>query len=132
MAVDSAVSEEYGVVCNQGFLDTVLFSLKTTHASLFTFNKACNLVDVLNGEIANAETGIDASQFLFCSAGFIKSHPADYAEAICNVVNGFLQCNADGAYIFEYCADSLPSIIGTDVPSGCMQIQRESVNSFDV
>jgi hypothetical protein len=76
----------------------VLFSFTTTDASLFTFNEACNLVDVLNGEIANVETGIDAGQFPFISADFIESHRADYAEAICNMLNGFLQCKLIGGF----------------------------------
>jgi len=67
---------------------------------------------------------LNAGQFLFCSAGFVESHSTDCAEAICNMVNGFPQSNADGAYIFEYCNDSLPLITGTYVLSGgCMQIQ---------
>jgi hypothetical protein len=79
-------------------LDTVLFSFTITDASLFTFNEACNLVDVLNGEIANVETGIAAGQFPFISADFIESHRADYAEAICNMLNGFLQCKLIGGF----------------------------------
>jgi len=100
-----------------------MFFLASTPQTHHSSHSECNLVDVFSGEIANVETGNSLSNFFFSSAGEIESHPGDYAETTCNIVNGFLQCNADGAYIFEYCGEYFPLMIGTAVPSGCTQIQ---------
>jgi hypothetical protein len=84
-----------------------------------------NLVGVINGEIANVNCGsrsVDMQTLFFNTLLQITGN--GHVGAICNFVNGQLQCNAGGGTLFEYCPLSA-LIITTTVDSGREQIQLE-------
>jgi hypothetical protein len=79
------------------------------------------LVGEINGEIANVNPGATLELLFFNT--LIQITQGAFVEAVCNFVNGFLQCNDAGDTIFEYCGPDNGLIITTAVSSDCEQIQ---------
>jgi hypothetical protein len=85
------------------------------------------MVSVVKGWIANIDAEAPNDLLWFDTPAQIETGiGSPFVEAVCNFVNGFLQCNAGDDTIFEYCASYDPPgsalIVTTAVDPGCEQI----------
>jgi hypothetical protein len=117
--IGGPVTREYGIL-NTGYID---YTSDATEASLFTFNDACNLVSVDTGDIGILPAGATDQLFFFPDPG---EYQGASVPAVCNLVEGLLQCNDQSANVFEYCT-SYPVWLTdpADPIPGCTQIYIE-------
>jgi hypothetical protein len=119
--IGSPVTGEYGIL-DTGYIH---YTSDPTEASLFTFNNACNLVSVDTGGVGILPAGVTGEVFLFATPG---EYQGAYVPAVCNLVEGLLQCDDQSANIFEYCTSYPVLITDTVAPGdGCTQIYIEGL-----
>jgi hypothetical protein len=81
-------------------------------------------VSVDTGGIGILPAGATGEVFYFDTGGY----QGPYVPAVCNLVEGLLQCNDQSANVFEYCT-SYPVWITDEVApaDGCTQIYIEGL-----
>lgn len=100
-------------------------------SSRFSFNDACVLVSVLNGEIADENPGAQWEPVYFDPPAVVAGNLFGGDAAVCNTVDGLLQFNAEGLVRFWDCShnDDLEVTLSTVTPDGteCTEIYLKGV-----
>jgi hypothetical protein len=122
----SVATGQYDVLSISGASDIIKFnpSITFAEASLFTFNDACNLVALSNGEIANGP-GFSEQWLLF---NILPKNIPDNITVVCEMVSGFLQCSLPGPVVENLwaCCETLNIGDSAEISQGdgvCWQIQ---------
>jgi len=107
---------------SSGNTTEVNFGLKAANATKFTFNSACNLVD-LNGDIANIHgpLGSTFSPVYLDKAAAISAQGD--IEAVCDVKSGQFTCKANDKTQWMFCGSpKILAIGGSQLGANCVSI----------
>lgn len=130
----SSADGSYLSVSNTQVDDFITLSGDPTQATSFTFDSACHLVDLTNGEIAGINQNSTSGGTLYFNTAAYSALNG-YVPAVCDLVSGGLSCAvANTAQVIVYCSDvsevawgdSLASLEGED--STCVQIGLVAVS----
>jgi hypothetical protein len=106
VAADSPADGEYVSVSNLQINNSITLTFDTIQATSFTFDSACHLVDLTNGEIAGINQNSTSGETLYFNTP-AYSDLNGYVAAVCYLVSGAeLSCTVAGLTQFiVYCSD---------------------------
>lgn len=96
-------NQQYAQITDSGngFDDALVFTSSATAASVFIINNSGYLSDSTSSLFANANTGAPESFLYFDDASTIAIAQNGFSYVVCQVVSNVLQCNANGAMVFQ-------------------------------